>query len=104
MRYYNSSPAISISYCEGCFDKQKRIDQLEEEAASLRAKLRYREDKDIKPFFGSQTPSSKLPFKENTPEENRHNKGGAKIGHAGNGRKSISIDKADEIIDRFVDE
>lgn len=104
MRYYNSSPAIGISYCEGCFEKQQRIDHLEEEAASLRAKLKYRQDKDIKPFFGSQTPSSKLVFKENTPEENRYNKGGAKIGHKGCGRKSISEDAADEIIERPVDE
>ena len=104
MRYYNSSPTIGLSYCESCFQKQQRIDQLEEEAVSLRAKLRCRQDKDIKPFFGSQTPSSKLPFKENTREANRNNKGGAKKGHKGNGRKSIPIDKADEIIDRFVEE
>jgi len=104
MRYYNSSPAIGISYCEGCFAKQQRIDHLEEEVTSLRAKLRYRHDKDIKPFFGSQTPSSKLPFKENTKQENRNNNGGAKKGHVGNGRKSITEDKADEIIDRFVEE
>lgn len=104
MRYYNSSPAIGVSYCKSCFEKQKHIDQLEEEVVSLKAKLRYREDKDIRPFFGSQTPSSKLPFKENALEENTNNKGGAKIGHKGNGRKSIPEDKADEIIDRFVEE
>jgi len=104
MQYYNSSPAIGVSYCESCFEKQKRIDQLEEEVLSLRAKLRYRQDKDIKPFFGSQTPSSKLPFKENTKEENKNNKGGAKIGHKGNGRRCIPEDEADEIIDRLVDE
>lgn len=104
MRYYNSSPAIGISYCEGCFKKQQRIDQLEEEVVSLRWKLRYRQDKDIKPFFGSQTPSSKLPFKEDSIEENRNNKGGAKEGHKGNGRKSIPIDKADEIIERPVED
>lgn len=103
MRYYNSSPQIGISYCEGCFEKQQHIDRLEEEVASLRTKLRYRRDKDKEPFFGSSTPSSKLPFKENTPEENRHNKGGSKIGHKGNGRKSISIDESDEVIDRFVE-
>jgi len=103
MRYYNSEPAISISYCKGCFEKQQSIDRLEEEVSSLRAKLRYREDKDKEPFFGSSTPSSRLPFKENSLEENRHNKGGAKEGHKGNGRTSIPIDKADEIIDRFVE-
>ncbi|MFH1782825.1 MAG: IS66 family transposase [Candidatus Omnitrophota bacterium] len=104
MRYYNSSPTLKLSYCKSCFDKQKYIDQLEEEVTSLRWKLRYRQDKDKEPFFGSSTPSSKLPFKENSPEENKNNKGGAKIGHKGCGRKSIPEDEADEIIDRFVEE
>ncbi len=104
MGYYKSSPVVGFSYCKNCFEKQRRIDRLEEEVVLLRAKLRYREDKDKEPFFGSQTPSSKLPFKENSPEENIHNKGGAKEGHKGNGRKSIPIDKADEIIERPVEE
>lgn len=104
MPYYNSSPTIGISYCEACFEKQQRIDHLEEEIVSLKTKLRYREEKDKEPFFGSQTPSSKILIKENSPEENRKNRGGAKKGHTGNGRKSISEDKADEIIDRPVEE
>jgi transposase len=103
MGYYKASPAVSFSYCKSCFEKQRRIDQLEEEVVLLRAKLRYREDKNKEPFFGSSTPSSKLSFKENTPEENRDNKGGAKEGHKGNGRKSIPIDESDEVIDKFVE-
>jgi hypothetical protein len=31
--------------------------------------------------------------------KNRHHKGGARIGHKGNGRKVVSLDKADEIIE-----
>lgn len=104
MRYYNSSSTIGISYCESCFEKQKHIDELEEENTSLRAKLRYRQEKDTKPFFGSSTPSSKIAIKENTKEEDRNKKGGAKIGHKGNGRRSITEDKADEIIEGPVEE
>jgi len=104
MRYYKSSPSLSLSYCKSCFEKQQHIDLLEQEVISLRWKLRYREEKDKEPFFGSSTPSSKLPFKKNSLEENTHNKGGAKIGHKGNGRKPISEDNANEIIDRFVEE
>lgn len=104
MRYYNPSPAIGISFCERCFEKQQHIDRLEEELTSLRAKLKYRQDKDKEPFFGSSTPSSKIHLKENSPEEKRKNKGGAREGHTGNGRKSIPEAEADEIIDRPVEE
>lgn len=102
MRYYKSSPTVSFSYCKSCFEKQRRIDQLEEEVVLLRAKLRYREDKDKEPFFGSQTPSSKIPVKDNSSQENRYKKGGAKKGHVGNGRKVAPIDKRDEIIELVV--
>jgi transposase len=91
-------------YCQGCFEKQRRIDELEEENKSLKTKLRYREAKDRQPFFGSSTPSSKLPVKENTLEENRKKKGGAKPGHKGNGRKTITEDKADKVIEVAVEE
>ncbi len=45
--------------------------------------------------FGSGTPSSKIPIKPNNPLEK--NKGGAKEGHEGVGRSSISREEADEI-------
>ena len=104
MRYYNRTPTTNISYCESCFEKQRQIDQLQEETKLLRAKLKYRQDKDKEPFFGSSTPSSKISLKEDTAEINRKNKGGAKKGHAGNGRGSIREDEADEIIERPVEE
>ncbi|MFH1867619.1 MAG: hypothetical protein ABH843_01490 [Candidatus Omnitrophota bacterium] len=55
------------AYCEGCFQKQCEIDRLRERLKSADAKLKYRDEKDNQPFFGSSTPSSKLPVKENLP-------------------------------------
>ena len=49
--------------------------------------------------FGSSTPSSKIPIKENSTEESRKRMGGLKTGHAGHGRKRISEVEADEVID-----
>lgn len=98
----NRSSSSFGSYCRGCFEKQRRIDELEEENKSLKAKLRYREEKDRYPF-GSSTPSSKLLVKENTVEENREKRGGAKPGHKGSGRKTIGRDKADKIIEVTVE-
>jgi transposase len=77
-----------MGYCKGCFEKQLKIDALIEENTQLKAQLRYRERKEKEGFFGASTPSSKLPVKEATPEENRAKKGGARIGHEGHGRKS----------------
>lgn len=92
------------SYCEGCFQKQCEIDRLRQRLKSAEAKLKYRDEKDNQPFFGSATPSSRLPVKKNTLEENRKKQGGAKDGHKGNGRKRISKDSADKIIERPVEE
>jgi transposase len=87
-----------MGYCEGCFQKQRKIDQLLEEIQHLKAKLRYQERKEREGFFGSSTPSSQLPFKANTREENKNHKGGARPGHVGHGRKAHSEETADEII------
>jgi len=84
-------------YCRGCFEKQRRIDQLEEENKSLKSKLKYQEKKQGEGYFGSSTPSSKKPFKENSKEDTPMKNGGAKEGHKGYGRKSISKAEADEV-------
>ena len=81
--------------CPECIVKQIKIDNLEEENKSLKAKLNYREDKD---YFGSSTPSSKKKFKEKSSLENIKKKGGAVKGHKGHGRKIIPRTEADEII------
>ncbi len=85
-----------MKYCEGCFQKQLKIEQLQEKIIQLNAKLRYRERKESKGFFGSSTPSSKLPVKANTPDKESKPKG-AKAGHKGIGRKSVDIEDADRV-------
>jgi len=87
-----------INSCEGCLEKQRKIDRLLEEIACLKAKLRYQERKDQEGFFGSSTPSSQLPFKTNADQEKRNHKGGARPGHKGHGRKAHSQETAEEII------
>lgn len=67
-----------VNNCEGCLEKQRKIDQLLEEIQRLKAKLRYQERKDQEGFFGSSTPSSQLPFKANASEKNKNHKGGAR--------------------------
>ncbi len=87
-----------VNNCEGCLEKQRKIDQLLEEVQRLKAKLRYQERKDQEGFFGSSTPSSQLPLKANTDQENRNRKGGARPGHKGHGRRAHSQETAEEII------
>jgi transposase len=85
-------------YCPGCFEKQSKIDQLVEENERLRQKLRYEERKAKEGFFGSSTPSSKIPFKGNQSRERKPK--GAKPGHRGVGRKGFSEAEADQVVPR----
>jgi transposase len=86
------------TYCEGCFQKQIKIDALTEENKQLKAKLRYLERKEQEGYFGSSTPSSKVPLKANAPAENQQKRGGAKKGHRGHGRPSFDESQADHIV------
>ena len=86
------------SYCEGCFQKQLKIDALTEEIQQLKAKLRYLEYKEQEGSFGSSTPSSKVPVKANATSENQHKRGGAKKGHLGHGRQGFDKSQADHIV------
>lgn len=86
-----------LSICEGCLEKQRRIDQLLEENRRLQEQLRYRQRRSEEGPFGSSTPSSKIPLKAHSPEENRNKKGGAKPGHPGHGRSSVDPSEADRI-------
>jgi hypothetical protein len=86
-----------VNLCEGCLEKQREIDRLKEENQQLKAKLSAKKRKDKEGFFSSSTPSSKIPVKSNSTEENKKNQGGAKIGHKGNGRKRHKPEEADEI-------
>ncbi len=83
--------------CNQCFKKQQEIDSLKQENVSLKAKLRYQERKITEGYFASQTPSSKKPFKSNTSAPIEKNRGGAKVGHKGHGRRSFSEQEADII-------
>lgn len=81
--------------CPGCYEKQLRIDALQQEVVYLKAKLHYEERKTKDGYFGSSTPSSKKPFKEAAQETAKKN-GGARLGHKGYGREKISQAQADE--------
>ena len=84
--------------------KKRRIDELLEENKQLKAKLRYRERKEEEGYFGLSTPSSQLPHKPSSSEENRDKKGGAPCGHPGCGRQSHAEGEADETICEDVGE
>jgi len=86
-----------MTYCKECLEKQRQIDELKEEIARLKAKHRYQERTAKEGFFGSSTPSSKIPVKPNSSAENQHNQGGGKVGHKGHGRSSICQQDADSV-------
>jgi transposase len=86
---------MGVNFCPGCFAKQRRIDQLEEEVRRLKQQLRYRERQAEEGPFGSSTPSARRPFKANTSEEQRAKVGGARQGHEGHGRATITAAQAD---------
>jgi len=89
-----------MAYCKDCIEKDLKIAELNETIKGLQAKLRYRERKDEEGPFGLSTPSSKAPFKENASEEKTNKKGGAVVGHKGHGRKSVTEEAADLVVDR----
>lgn len=89
-----------MAYCKGCIEKDLKIAELEETIKGLKAQLRYRERKEEEGAFGLSTPSSKVLFKDNAPEEKTNKKGGAVVGHTGHGRKSLTEESADLVIDR----
>jgi len=86
-----------MTYCKECFRKQQEINELEEEISSLKSKLRYQERTAREGFFGSSTPSSKIPVKPNRQKEHQRNRGGGKVGHKGHGRSSVRQEDADKI-------
>lgn len=97
------SQQLGVNSCEGCLEKQREIDRLQQEVASLRTKLSHQKRADKEGFFGSSTPSSQLPVKANTSAENQQKQGGAKLGHQGQGRKCHPADVVDEVRLRQVE-
>lgn len=86
-----------MTYCKQCLSKQQEINDLEEEISTLKSKLRYQERTAKEGFFGSSTPSSKIPVKPNRQKEHQRNRGGGKAGHQGHGRISICEEYADKV-------
>lgn len=82
-------------YCSECIKKDEEIYRLREKVKSLQSQLRRQERTGKEGFFGSSTPSSKKPFK---PNSNERKNGGAKKGHKGSGRSSITEREADVIL------
>ena len=84
--------------CRECLSKQEEIYWLKEEIKRLKDKLRIQERKITEGYFGSSTPSSKKPVRNNSVTNGeKKNRGGAKVGHPGNGRRAVSLEQADRI-------
>lgn len=77
--------------------KQQEIDRLREENNRLKGRLHYQERTAKEGFFGSSTPSSKIPVKPNTSGEQAPRFGGAKPGHVGHGRGTVRPEQADRV-------
>jgi hypothetical protein len=86
-----------MTYCQQCLEKQRRINELEEEVACLKGKLRYEERTAKEGLFGSSTPSSKVPLKPNSSQQHQCNHGGGRPGHKGHGRSSVREQDADQV-------
>ena len=89
---------MAVNNCPVCLDKQRRIDELEDQVKNLRAALGREQRKMEDGFFGSSTPSSKKPFKKGTEKEEEKPKG-ARPGHEGHGRKGHETGTADRTED-----
>lgn len=84
--------------CSECIKKQEEIYRLREEVKSLKAQIHRQDRKITEGYFGSSTPSSKRPVKKNSGKKgDEKNRGGAKKGHKGTGRRSISVEQADRV-------
>lgn len=90
---------MGINGCRGCLEKQRQIDALREEIVGLKSKLRYQERQSKEGFFGSSTPSSKLPVKPNTEGKKESKPRGARVGHKGAGRKGFGEAQADQVVE-----
>jgi transposase len=87
------------AFCEGCLEKQRRIDQLLEENQRLKAQLRYRQRQATEGFFGSATPSAQRPVKANSSPAQQGKHGGARLGHRGHGSRAFPAATAARVIE-----
>lgn len=84
--------------CHGCFTKKLEIERLREENQALKLKLKKLRVGTLPGTIGAHTPPSQIPFKGKSKESGSGKNGGARVGHTGNGRRSISEETADEVI------
>jgi len=89
---------MAVNSCPVCLEKQRRIDDLEDEVKRLRAALGREERKAQEGLFGSSTPSSKKPVKKNIEKREGKPKG-ARPGHKGHGRKGHVEGTSDRTVD-----
>src|SRR2546423_1897341 len=95
----NSTSLHRLTYCPECLKKQQEIDHLQEVNARPKARLRYQDRTAREGFFGTATPSAKVPVKANTAERGLDTApGGARPGHKGHGRKAGTPEQADRVI------
>jgi len=87
-----------LFYCPACLEKQRRINELEEEVRLLKDRLRYQERTAKEGPFGSSTPSAKVPIKPSALPERQARKGGGRVGHPGHGRVAVSAAQADRVV------
>ena len=84
--------------CHGCFTKRLEVEKLKEENRFLKEKVKKLERGASVVRVGAHTPSSQIPFKGKTKELGVEKRGGAQVGHQGNGRRKISEESADKVI------
>lgn len=89
----------TLSYCPACLDKQRQINELQEEIRRLKDRLRYQERTVKEGPFRSSTPSSKVPIKPSSLPERQAKTGGGRPGHRGNGRKAVPAEQAHRVVD-----
>jgi transposase len=98
-----TEPMLGRILCATCFEKQREIDRLKEELQRVKAenaRLKQKGEQSAKDGpFGSSTPSSKIPFKAASKEENKKKVGGRKDGHPGSGRRGFTGEEAARVED-----
>jgi transposase len=87
-----------MNTCNSCLEKDIKIYNLTQENERLKKLLQSQNKKNKEGVFGSSTPSSQIPIKENTKNNKQNKNGGAKIGHKGYGRKKASDKTADKVL------
>jgi transposase len=98
VQIYQGTTVMAVNGCPVCLHKQRIIDEQQEEIKNLKAKLRYQDRQGQEGFFGSSTPSSKIPVKPNSEKKDKKPRG-ARQGHKGAGRKSHDDETADRMTD-----